>query len=337
MVVPTRLREAAGRREFVQSTRTHELAIAKLVGAVLQADWRAQLLRLESRSMSVDVLNLVEGAPALSGGGFLPLGDAVRLSGIAQAELLRACAARRISLFCRLGRVPGYLVPASSLEPINPEEGRSGGLDVPSPKHMPSGAVATTIGGMLRVVDSDYVAGVVLAETLDAVELVVLEAPNRPGWFFVPNVVVRRDVVALEVPAAEVEAMRLLMAAAVSPERLEHARAARKAKTESRAGAGGKWAEKLFSDAVAEYCSRSDGLPESLASDQEQSQRKKGLLLFSEFMGDLQLREIDSDKLREFREGRSGSVCLNNKPRFISGLQAVHKRCRVVHGGGGRL
>ena len=34
---------------------------------------------------------------------------------------------------------------------------------------------------------------------------------------------------------------------------------------------------------------------------------------------------------------RSGSVCLNNKPRFISGLQAVHKRCRVVHGGGGRL
>jgi hypothetical protein len=31
---------------------------------------------------------------------------------------------------------------------------------------------------------------------------------------------------------------------------------------------------------------------------------------------------------------RSGSGCLNNKPRFISGSRAVSQRCRVVHGGG---
>jgi alkylglycerol monooxygenase len=31
---------------------------------------------------------------------------------------------------------------------------------------------------------------------------------------------------------------------------------------------------------------------------------------------------------------RSGSGCLNNKPRFISGVRAVSQRCRVVHGGG---
>ena len=36
-------------------------------------------------------------------------------------------------------------------------------------------------------------------------------------------------------------------------------------------------------------------------------------------------------------EHRSGSVCLNNKPRFISGLWAVCQRCRVVHGGERRL
>ena len=35
--------------------------------------------------------------------------------------------------------------------------------------------------------------------------------------------------------------------------------------------------------------------------------------------------------------GRSGSVCLNNFPQFISGLWAICQRCRVVHGGGGRL
>ncbi len=34
---------------------------------------------------------------------------------------------------------------------------------------------------------------------------------------------------------------------------------------------------------------------------------------------------------------RSGSGCLNNFPRFISGLRAGCVRCRVVHGGGRRL
>ncbi len=34
---------------------------------------------------------------------------------------------------------------------------------------------------------------------------------------------------------------------------------------------------------------------------------------------------------------RSGSVCLNNFPRFISGLRADWQRCRVVHGGVRRL
>ena len=34
---------------------------------------------------------------------------------------------------------------------------------------------------------------------------------------------------------------------------------------------------------------------------------------------------------------RSGPVCLNSFPRFLSGLQAGCGRCRVVHGGGRRL
>ena len=34
---------------------------------------------------------------------------------------------------------------------------------------------------------------------------------------------------------------------------------------------------------------------------------------------------------------RSGPVCLNSFPRFISGVRAGCRRCRVVHGGGRRL
>jgi hypothetical protein len=36
-------------------------------------------------------------------------------------------------------------------------------------------------------------------------------------------------------------------------------------------------------------------------------------------------------------ERRSGPACLNSTPRFLSGLRAGCRRCRVVHGGGRRL
>ena len=303
MVVPTRLREAAGRREFVQSTRTHECAIAKLVSAMLQANWRGQLMRLESRPMSADILNLIESAPALSGRGFLPLGEAVRLSGIPQNDLLRACASGGIRLYCRISNVRGHLVSESNLELINPVEGRSGGLVIPSPEQMPLTAEETTMTGVLRIIDSKYVADVVLTDGLVAVELVALDAPDRAGWLFAPDLVVRRHVVALEVMTAEVEAIRKVMAAKVSPEHLEHALALRKAKVEGKATSAGKWADKKISAAIEEYCKRSDGLAATLASEHEIRQRKKGLLVFPEFMGDLPLSEIDGDVLRAFRNG----------------------------------
>lgn len=111
LVVPERLRGAVGRREFVQSTRTHELAIAKLVATVLLVDWRKQLHRLVCTTMSIDLLTLVEGAPALTFGGYLPISTATTLSGISEADLLRAAADGRLSLYCQVGQVTGYLVP----------------------------------------------------------------------------------------------------------------------------------------------------------------------------------------------------------------------------------
>lgn len=77
-----RLRAAAGRREFIQSCKTHELHIAKLVATILVANWRRQLLTLQSVAMPIDVLKIVESAPALSAGGFLHLGGAAALAGI---------------------------------------------------------------------------------------------------------------------------------------------------------------------------------------------------------------------------------------------------------------
>lgn len=52
LVVPARLRQAAGRREYTRSTRVHDKAVAKLVAGVLLAGWlagwRRQLLTLDN-------------------------------------------------------------------------------------------------------------------------------------------------------------------------------------------------------------------------------------------------------------------------------------------------
>lgn len=303
LVVPARLRAKAGRREFVQSCRTHELAIAKLVAAALLADWRLQLLRLESRTMSVDVLKLVEGAPGLAGIGFLPLCVAADLSGIAQIDLLRSAADGGLGLFCRFGRVSGHLVPQSELLPASAEAGRFGGLAVPTLDQMPPDAVDTTMSGVLRLADSDDIAGSILADELDAVTLVLLEAPDRPGWFFIPATAVCREVGTLEVRTFEVDALRQQLAQSLSADRVELAKAARKAATGGVAAPAGKWAHTLFSAAVEEYCSRNDGLRDTLASEHEVRQRKNGLMTFAEFMGDKPLSAVDDDLLRAFRDG----------------------------------
>ncbi|MDP2255501.1 MAG: hypothetical protein Q8K05_05495 [Polaromonas sp.] len=115
LVVPARLREATGRREFIQSCKTHELHIAKLVGAVLVAGWRRQLLALEPVAMNSDVLKLIDKAPALTAGGYLTVADAAALIGVERNWLLRIAATYSLKLYCRLVNVSGYILVGSDL------------------------------------------------------------------------------------------------------------------------------------------------------------------------------------------------------------------------------
>lgn len=114
-VVPERLRDMAGRREFNQSCRTHKLVIAKLVAAGLLASWRRQLLDLGSQSVSSDVLKLLAGSPALSGRGWVTVANAVAFSGVTQDQLMREAADGVVKLFCRMSRVSGVIVPIGAL------------------------------------------------------------------------------------------------------------------------------------------------------------------------------------------------------------------------------
>ena len=88
-MVPTRLRIAAGRREFVQSTRTGEKAVAKLIAAALLSRWRVKLLLLEGRTLDSEKAALIVGGALglLAIGGYINL-DSASAFGLSRYEVL---------------------------------------------------------------------------------------------------------------------------------------------------------------------------------------------------------------------------------------------------------
>ena len=305
LAVPARLRSMAGRREYVQSTRTTDKHAGRVIASALLAEWRRRIFMLEGgRVEDSQVRKLIGGAPALALGGHLPLGRAVELLGFELGDLLRAAAAGRLRLSCRMppGAGAGYLVERSVLELADTEMGRAGGVVIPH--RAPLGSVPVHAAGrLLPVPDSALVAGMALSGGLDAVVLVALEAPERAGWFFVPNSAITVPVGDLEVWSGELEALRAAAVAVVPAGHLESAWKAPAPASVPTMTRGGKWAGRRFSEALAVYCADPDGLPKTLTSVTEQRQRQAGMKLFAEFMGDLPLGEIDGDVLRAYRDG----------------------------------
>ena len=306
LVVPARLRRAAARREFNQSCQTHELAIAKLVASVLLAGWRKELLQLDSMPMSSSVLKIVGGSPILAGGGWLPLAEAAGLSGISQDQLLRASADGSLNLFCRLSKVSGYVVALEALEPNDPSAGRSAGVGIPPPQLMPASALQSTQTGILPVSKADAVAAAVLADGLQSVDIVAFEMEGQPQVLFAPDTVVTIAVEKLEVLASEVDTIRQRLAGGVSQDAIQHARELQKAAVQGHAQSAGKKAHKRFSHALAEFAK--DELPQSNRNPKEIERIRAGIGLFIDLVGDLKLSEIDSDTLRNFRDGPLSKV-----------------------------
>lgn len=303
LVVPERLRQAAGRREFIQSCQTHELHVAKLVSAILVADWRRQLLALESVAMSADVLKLIDKAPALTVGGYLSLDEAAGLIGVGRSQILRIATSYGLQLYCRLSNVPGFVLLRADLERDVADSLR---CIVPFPSQMPESAVETTYSGVLPLPDSPQIASAIIADDLERIDLVLFDVPEAPGKVFAPDHAVWRDVGRLEVSASKIEAIRARLARDLTPEQIQRAQETRRFGVQSATvsgGQAGKSADKLFSQAVEAYCADANGLPKTLRSEAEQRQRKAAMLLFAEFMGDLPLCEIDAAKLRAFRDG----------------------------------
>lgn len=303
LTVPLKLRYLAGRREFFQSTRTHELAIAKLVGATLLANWRRQLFELECRPMTVDVLKLVDSASTLSG-GHMSLDAASKACGIPIEQLLREASSGRIALWGRLPAVSGYVVPVRELDLNDDELGASGGYELPRPlpTEMPPGARDRMQSGILPLADSPVIANSIIAERLKVLDVLAFEMPDDPSVLFVPNEPTRIKVGKLEASTSELEALRRRLASEVTHDQVVRAQEAQAASIRVLEASKGKEAKRRFSEALEAYATAKDGIPGKVRSETEQKQKKRGCALFIELVGDLRLYEVSADRLREFRE-----------------------------------
>ena len=294
LVVPKRLRDAAGRREFVQSCRTHELAVAKLVAVVLLADWHQQLLKLDSHTMSPTVLKLVHGSPFLAGSGWVALSEAVDFSGISLNQLLRAAANGSLQLYCRLSWAKGVIMPIGELgleRVILTPSGKTVTLEsaplIPERQEMPECVYDDSKNGIQRVFMSREVADEILANGLEEVSIRLFHHDN--AHVFVTNHPATIVVERFEVLVTNVDALRQRVATLVTPHHLEQARASQRSQDCGTPASTPRKAQRRFSEALEAYSTASSGIPGSVTSLAEQKQKRRGCSLFIELVGDLHL------------------------------------------------
>ncbi len=315
LVVPERLRQAIGRREFIQSCRTADLRMAKTVAALLIAEWRQSLMRVELAGMDSQALKLLKPAPVLAIGGTITLAEAEKI-GVDCRQLLHIAVAGRLKLYCRVSNISGHLLNPNDLQ----YDPLTGGKDIPRDRFMPATAVEAVLNDVLAVPDAPQVANAILADGVDrSAEIVALEV--KPGQWFVPSQTLVVAVGALEVEANAVAVIRGHLVKRLPQEEIDRELAVRQVVAGAPGGQVnfGPRADRLFSAAVEAYCADPDGLPSRLASTIEIRQRKNSMLQFAEFMGDMPLGQITSDVLREYREGplRQIPAKANNLPKAL--------------------
>lgn len=322
IVVPHHLRHVIGKTELVASTGVREPSLARVVAAELLAGWRRRLLDL-TRTLggTLDIERIKLGHPALSGGGYLALAEAVSASGMDESHLLGKAADGELRLYFRCALVPGHLCAESEFD-------RDIGLDgitrlVPLPMQMSEHAVPTDYTGVLRLVDARACAATLMRDgTLDAV---LFELPHDQGRFFVPLRSVAMSKRDVQLVATDVDQIRRAMALTVTPDQLTVAQ-----QTKIPTGPAPHPKSKLLlSQIVNEYM-----LFRQLQCNEDQARRVRGALeLLVELEGDPPLGAMDSERLAAFRDVRLSVVpAEENKIRLRHGTKSVTESIRAVAG-----
>lgn len=334
LVVPHRLRDLAGRTEYVQTTGTNHLAIAKVVASGLLAQWRGRLLDLDRLAMGdtatnhTSIIKIADGHPTLALSVHLGLDLAAAASGMSAEYLLKSALEGRIGLFWRSAGQPGYSLPLAALQP---DDMQLGSLEVPHPARMPASANRVAPTGPLPI-PSDALPGLVEALLNDAQATVSIVAfDTEAGRVFVPDQAIWLNRNSVEVAALEVDALRRALAATIVPTRLEAARAAQSGADQAGYKRDGKYAQRPLSEALSAYTKNK--LRQDIASENEVKRVSTACGLLIELMGDLPVGEIDADLLRRFRDDRLSQVpAKENKVRLLHKTTSVSESIAAVTG-----
>jgi integrase len=320
LVVPTRLRLDLGKTELVASTGVRDLPLAKIVGTEILASWRKLFRDLDGLA-PVDLVQLNIGSPALGGTGFLPLRDASIASGIDVESLLRHATEGQLRLYFLPGLIEGFVIPYGDLERDFDEFG--GGMVVPPASQMPGSALATHHPGTLRLFTEDVqLIGPELTAG-DECRLALLELPNRPAAGFAPTGGARVNRETVSVSVVEIESLRRVLAARITPAQLADAQQSRVAvPLNKKAACFASAAVTAFMADRAKSCSP------------DQARRiRAGCDLFVELTGDRRLRDIDRDLLRRYRDDLLPAVPANeNKIRLQHKTKSIKESILAVAG-----
>jgi integrase len=310
-----------------------------MVAGVQAAQWRQRFFDSE-RLLSLtdthrmdhqEILKITTGHPVLLSGGHLNLLHAATASGINPTDLLRAAAAGKLPLFMRSGHIRGYLVPTESMDLMEPSMGPAGGIVIPTESQMPASAVEHIASGMLTI-DRMDLPEITASFLGGAHEFTLMSCGlhDQPGKAFVPNSELIVTLEKLEIVAGDVEMLRRSLALLIPQEQLIEAKETQKAVLSLNASAVGNKPAMLLSTALEKYLKH---LGHNLGSKGERTRIGNGCSLLIEFEGDVFLSEIDSDRLRKFRDiGLSKVPEKENKIRLIHGSRSVTESIKAIEG-----
>lgn len=313
LVVPAHLRKVLCRTEFVQSTGTRELTVAKVVAGELMSGWRRALLRADRRTEPMDLARVASGSPLLAGTGYLDLVTAGQVSGLGTDALLRAAAQGSLDLFVLAGNLRGHLVPLEELE-ANLDPYTSGTCEyvVPAPDDMPPEAWEMAFTGLLQILDPITTATTLLSGS-DALQQLFLD-PGSPGHAYAPDEPMCVDLKVLQADLRHVEAMRHHAASLVTPGQL--AALCRTADV----APGTQAATWRVSDAVTAFMKE-----RAAQCSPEHARRVRAACdLFIELMGDPLVTEINRASLKRYRDDVLPTV-----PARENQLRAMHRTTSV--------
>jgi integrase len=273
------------------------------------------------------ILKIADGHPVLRTGGYLPLLQAAAVLGLDAEDLLREAADGRIAAYCRLVDEPGYLTRAGDFEIDDPEQGT---WLVPGVENRPARSRLHRAFGVFRVAkgDAQPMASSLLAGK--EFDLVVVETVQSFDGLttFVPNRTLKLSIGEVELAATELDAFRGKLAQSIAPAALELARIA--VRTVQLKPEAAKSDTPLL-EALDAYSRHY--LPQMVTSQKEIDRIRTGIKLLAEFKGNMPIRDVNADVLREFRDQHLAEMPANeNLVRIKYGTVTMTQSIAIVKG-----